>query len=276
MIISLVIDEKSRTGFVKLRNRLVVLLSRARLGMYILGNISYFDTADSSVAHWTETINKLKEPTEPDTDPNAISEDVEELNYYGPRLGNELPLCCPVHRQCNTSAKNASQLKLGFCKVECTVELDCSHPCNLPCHYPKMNTHNSKCIVKIKEPPCKQHNLNLTCSEVYQHSSPSSSNTQGMFRSYQKNVKIDEALKNYRCPTKVDVQLPCQHKVKMTCADEKDIEDGVKQYPECQQLAFNPFVYPGCCHELRVLCCVWYEEKFIVLWFHYIKTYHTI
>lgn len=259
MIISLVIDEKSRTGFVKLRNRLVVLLSRARLGMYILGNISYFETAaaqDSSVAHWTETIRKLSEPTEPDTNPSAVSEDVEEINYYGPRLGNELPLCCPVHRECNASAKNASQLKLGFCKVECTVELSCSHPCNLPCHYPKMDTHNSQCLVKIKEPPCKQHNVNLTCSDVFNNSS---SNIQKTYRpfSFQKSIKIDEALKNYRCPTTVDVQLPCQHVVQMTCAGEKDIEDGIKQYPECQQLAFNPFVYPGCCHELTVLCCIW-------------------
>ena len=61
--------------------------------MYILGNISYFETGktDDSVAHWTETIRKLRQPTEPDTNPSTVTEDIEELNYYGPRLGDELP-----------------------------------------------------------------------------------------------------------------------------------------------------------------------------------------
>jgi hypothetical protein len=38
-----VIDAKSQTPFVKLVNRMIVLLSRARLGMYIIGNIGYFE-----------------------------------------------------------------------------------------------------------------------------------------------------------------------------------------------------------------------------------------
>ena len=35
-----VVDEHSKTPFVKLQNRMIVLLSRARLGMYILGNLA--------------------------------------------------------------------------------------------------------------------------------------------------------------------------------------------------------------------------------------------
>ncbi|KAL8000478.1 putative P-loop containing nucleoside triphosphate hydrolase, DNA2/NAM7 helicase, AAA [Plasmopara halstedii] len=41
VIISLVIDGKSRTSFVKLQNRIIVLLSRARLALYVMGNIEY-------------------------------------------------------------------------------------------------------------------------------------------------------------------------------------------------------------------------------------------
>ena len=43
VICSLVVDEKSNTGFVKLVNRMIVLLSRARLGLYIIGNVGYFE-----------------------------------------------------------------------------------------------------------------------------------------------------------------------------------------------------------------------------------------
>ncbi|XP_066921713.1 uncharacterized protein [Clytia hemisphaerica] len=256
VIISLVIDDKSRTGFVKLRNRLVVLLSRARLGMYILGNISYFETGkvDESVAHWTETIRKLREPAESDTDPKSINENVEEINYHGPRLGKELPICCPVHREQTVTAKHANQLRLGFCDVQCTVELSCSHLCNIPCHYPNIDTHNTQCKEKIKKPPCQTHGLNLTCADIYSNLSQHS--TFDVSR-----VKIDEALRNYRCTTQVDVQLPCQHRVQISCADETDIANGTAKYPECQQLSINPYVYEGCCHQLQVLCCTWYEYK---------------
>ena len=131
--------------------------------------------------------------------------------------------------------------------------MSCSHPCNKPCHYPNMDSHNSQCVEKIKQPPC-QHNLNLTCTEVYKNLSP---NVRLRVQTFGRNITIDEALKHYRCPTQVNVQLPCQHEVPMTCADETDIADGKKKYPECQQLSFNPFVYTGCCHELSVLCCTW-------------------
>lgn len=38
MSLDQVVDERSKTPFVKLQNRMIVLLSRARLGMYILGS----------------------------------------------------------------------------------------------------------------------------------------------------------------------------------------------------------------------------------------------
>lgn len=39
VLVSLVTDSKSKTPFVKLQNRMVVLLSRARIAMYIVGNL---------------------------------------------------------------------------------------------------------------------------------------------------------------------------------------------------------------------------------------------
>jgi len=43
-------------------------------------------------SHWQETLSKLKEPAEPDTDPDAVNDSLEELHYPGPRLGAELPI----------------------------------------------------------------------------------------------------------------------------------------------------------------------------------------
>ena len=117
-----------------------------------------------------------------------------------------------------------------------------------------MDAHNTQCAEKIKPPPCSLHNTDLTCSDVYKNI--------GGAKSYQKSkLTIDEALKNYRCPAQVDVQLPCQHIVQMTCAEETDIANEKESYPECKELAHSPFVYPGCFHELTVLCVTWFEYK---------------
>ena len=254
VIISLVIDAKSHTPFVKLCNRMIVLLSRARLGMYILGNIGYFEEKpDPSIEHWLKTINKLRLPSEPDTDQSIMKEDVDSLHFHGPRLGGELPICCPIHREKTINAKTPNDLRLNFCDIKCTVKLRCSHPCDLNCHFQSRDIHNSTCMKKIQPPPCYKHHADLTCADIYRNISLSSY--------MQRLVPIEGALKMYRCPVKADVQLPCQHIVQMSCAEETDIADRKSNYPECKELAHNPYVYPSCSHELRVLCCVWYEYK---------------
>ena len=254
VIISLVIDAKSHTSFVKLCNRMIVLLSRARLGMYILGNIGYFEEKpDPSIAHWMKTIERLRDSSEPDTDPSTVKEDIDSLHFLGPRMGNELPICCPLHREKSINAITGADLKLTFCDIKCTAKLKCSHPCDLNCHFQSMDIHNPSCMKKIKPPPCQRHNVDLTCGDVYRNVSS---------RKYQTgSISIEDALKMYRCTTPTDVQLPCQHIVKMTCAEETDIANEKMNYPECKELAHNPYVYSGCCHEVQVLCCVWFEYK---------------
>jgi superfamily I DNA and/or RNA helicase len=79
VIISMVIGSKSTTPFVKLVNRMIVLLSRARIGMYIVGNLSYFK--NNSVEHWESTLKILSKQATNDTSPSAL--DVECFSYTG-------------------------------------------------------------------------------------------------------------------------------------------------------------------------------------------------
>ena len=250
VIISLVIDAKSQTGFVKEVNRMIVLLSRARLGMYILGNISYFDKSNESIRHWTDTFTKLKQSCEPDTNQDKIKENVEELHYFGPRLGNKLPICCPIHRRKKMIlVESETDLKLNFCEEKCLKLLPCTHSCNLLCHFQDEDIHNSCCSVVISPPPCEAHAKSLTCHNVFQ--------SVGKYI----NLSIEEALKYYQCPETVNVQLPCMHTVQMKCWEENEIAEGKKSFPECRQMAYNPFTYSKCCHELKVLCVKYYELK---------------
>ncbi|XP_065661935.1 NFX1-type zinc finger-containing protein 1 homolog [Hydra vulgaris] len=249
VIISLVIDAMSYTGFVKKLNRMIVLLSRARLGMYIIGNINYFEEKpDESTCHWTDILTKLRQSCKPDTNPSAILEKVEDLHYYGPRLGNELPICCPVHREKMVYyATSVQQLNLNFCKEKCSKLLSCEHSCDLLCHYKNKDDHNKHCSVVINPSPCETHAKNLTCHELS--------------KNVRTSLPICYALKSYKCLKKVTVPLPCLHDCKIYCWEENEIAEGKRFYPECELLAHSPYVYPICCHELTVLCVVYHQYK---------------
>lgn len=230
VIISLVIDGKSRTPFVKLQNRMIVLLSRARLGMYVVGNVEYFGETE----HWQKTLGLLEKDAESD---NAEASDC--TTYDGPRIGPALPICCPEHRASVTLAKEDRDLKLGFCTVVCSVELSCSHGCGLMCHWPQVDKHNKNCRVEV-ESPCSRHPRVVKCSEV-------TASARGM--------PIDEALKKYECDIRVDVSLPCGHNQKMKCHAHSQIEAHRASWPVCNKEAIAPYVYPECKHVLKCTCC---------------------
>ncbi|KAI8896071.1 hypothetical protein BC833DRAFT_599019, partial [Globomyces pollinis-pini] len=230
-LISLVTDAKSQTPFVKLVNRMIVLLSRARIGMYIVGNMGYFES--KSVEHWQKTLNKLNQAVPSDIDQaNSVSEFV----YEGVRVGPKLPICCPVHR--NESTKLISDhknLKLDFCQMICEIPLPCSHPCSTSCHWPQL-THNTKCQVPI-ESPCSLHPRQLACVDIVK-----------------KGMSIERSRELYKCNVKVDVQLPCSHVQKLSCETERDIAAGITKFPKCIEKSPEPFIYTDCNHSIECTC----------------------
>lgn len=236
VIISLVIDGKSTTPFVRLQNRMIVLLSRARIGMYVLGNTKYFN----ETPHWKATFDLLRQSVPSD---NAHRVDRSCRVYSEPRIGLKLPLCCPQHRQSSAMASRASDLRLSFCTVVCTESLPCSHPCGLACHYPKITTHNAKCKMVI-ESPCTRHPRTMACS---------------YFTTETQTNPISAALTSYRCDVSVDAQLPCTHEQSLKCADAADIVKGVMKWPRCTEKAIAPYVYLKCKH-LKSCSCVDYHR----------------
>jgi hypothetical protein len=229
VIISLVIDGKSRTPFVKLQNRMIVLLSRARLGMYVVGNVEYF----GETSHWQKTLGLLEKDAQSD---NTKAKDC--TTYDGVRIGRALPICCPGHRTSVTTAKTEKDLKLGFCTVICSVDLSCSHECGLMCHWPQMDRHNKNCSIEV-ESPCRRHPRVLKCSSVTK-SLP--------------GLSINAALNKYECDIRVEVSLPCGHNEKMKCHQHSEIEANRASWPVCNKEAIAPYVYPACKHFLKCTC----------------------
>jgi len=238
IICSLVVDENSRTGFVKLVNRMVVLLSRARLGLYVLGNTAYFEN-QGVPKHWATTFELLQRETPSDS--TAIADDKLQNIFSGERTGKRLPLCCPIHRNVTASAISSDQLRLGFCTESCQQVLSCGHACSLSCHWPK-KAHNAMCSVQF-ESPCERHGGKLKCYDVFRNAGPAPLNT-----------KSDEILQYYLCPKPVELTLPCGHVIKKPCFEERKIAAGEQSMPSCNKPSPIPYMFPSCGHILPVSC----------------------
>lgn len=240
IICSLVVDEHSKTGFVKLQNRMVVLLSRARLGLYILANSGFLGNQVPS--HWKNTLELLGSPGSDDA--IHVLKDADVLT--GTRSGLELPICCPIHRNVSYRAKNALEVKLGFCAVVCQDQLPCGHHCSLPCHWPNA-MHNKLCYVKL-DSPCQAHLMSVTCHQAFRNAVNIPSGTD-----------YTNIMSFYKCPSKVSFRLPCNHTISLSCWEETVIISGSRSMPVCNQASPIPYTFAGCGHNIPVTCSQFFQ-----------------
>lgn len=146
IIVSLVrSNDERKCGFLKTSNRINVLLSRARHGMYIIGN------SDTSrpVQMWAEVLSIL-----------------ERSNKIGPSLA----LCCPRHKrtpiEVSVPDDFARLAPEGGCAKRCSSRLLCGHSCPNMCH--STSLHNAvRCLERC--PRTKEgceHECPRPCGDV--------------------------------------------------------------------------------------------------------------
>lgn len=114
VVVSLVrSNDERRVGFLKTSNRINVLLSRARQGMYIIGN----SHTASSVQMWADVLCIL------------------EANG---NIGRKLALCCPRHMDTPIEVQTPDDFAMfspeGGCNKKCISRLSCGHACINQCH----------------------------------------------------------------------------------------------------------------------------------------------
>lgn len=106
-------NTQGKCGFLRTSNRINVALSRARHGMYIIGDAQ---TA-SSVPMWAEIVGILASQGS---------------------IGDRLALCCPRHPddliEVTTPDDFAVFSPEGGCNKRCTSRLQCGHACPNKCH----------------------------------------------------------------------------------------------------------------------------------------------
>jgi len=131
IILSLVrSNPKSILGFVEIENRIIVALSRAKYGLYIVGNSNCLKSSNI----WNKVLKHLEKQ-------NLISTKlvVQCSKHPSHKMGIEV------------GSKDFKLILHGGCLKECDHQFDCGHSCGRPCH-PK--SHKK---LKCKKLCLKQH-----------------------------------------------------------------------------------------------------------------------
>ncbi|XP_060835003.1 NFX1-type zinc finger-containing protein 1-like [Rhopalosiphum padi] len=111
-------------GFLHIQNRICVALSRARDGLYIMGNMD--NLIHSSI--WKKISQTL-------VDQQA--------------LGNKLTLYCQIHKDWINTVCNSKDFFKARCLKVCNIKMDCGHHCPYFCHYNDQSHKTLYCCKKI-------------------------------------------------------------------------------------------------------------------------------
>lgn len=174
IILSLVrSNANNKLGFCAIENRIIVALSRARHGMYILGNAEMFRRSDQ----WYKVLSKLEA-----TD----------------RVADGLNLRCAKHPieegTVSTAADFEGQAKHGGCRRACDSLLPhCGHRCPLRCH------------------PFDQEHQEVVCTELCVRPRPAGCDHSCRHACKDCHGSAPEDICPSPCMVSVEVRLPCLH-----------------------------------------------------------------
>ncbi|KAF4674803.1 hypothetical protein FOL47_008681 [Perkinsus chesapeaki] len=238
IILSLVRSNlECRPGFVGIENRVIVALSRAREGLFILGNTKVLDNSKS----WVGPLRVLRDQG---------------------RVGPALTLTCrvhPDHIERVAGPEGFKYVKDGGCRYPCGTLLPaCGHVCPYLCHVfdhdgvqcrkacarPRPDGCNHKCIHMCSECSNKDSKPEDVCKTPCSILVPVdlSCGHKNYVRCF-----LKDDLGERRCLVKVSCELPCGHTVILPCHEAQCDVGSVK----CN---FESIVHAACGHEVKQIC----------------------
>lgn len=243
IVVSLVRSNKDqKIGFLSTENRINVLLSRAKHGMYLIGNTETY----LAVEMWADVHAQL-------SDTGAV--------------GEAIPLCCPRHPETPILCAEPGDFLLkspdGGCDLPCRERLEpCGHRCRARCHSQALHEAficpsqcprvRSTCkhlcwklcgeacgpcpvVVWDAELPCG-HKATVQCHETLDLARVKCAVKVGKVvpgcgHSVHVECSKDVALDSFSCETGCGDDLKCGHKCTGQCGTRKK-----KGHPKCSQV----------------------------------------
>ena len=191
-------------GFLSIENRVCVSLSRAKKGLYVIGNLSMLRQGKGMDTKWPEIIHHL-----------------EKVKCVGPAL----PLYCQNHPEDKIAIRNPRDFLRrpeGGCTRVCGLRLSCGHTCERICH-PRDKEHKLIACSKVcgKTLACG-HNCKQKCYKCKKKGSCSLCTFP-----CEKLLPCGHQCRNTcsdscttKCQEKVKKLLPCEHWLTVSCFEE--------------------------------------------------------
>ena len=211
-------NSEGRIGFLGESNRICVALSRARKGLYCIGNFSLLKINSKL---WKD-----------------ILDDIEAKNA----IGDSLQLVCKKHKNVTNVSKAREFNPLGGCNMPCAVRLPCGHACAKQCH---TSSHKKGECLKIclnrcpNEHPCRfMCHFPVDCPMCF-HKMPKTVPKCG----HEQQIPCCVHPEKFSCRAKCERILPCEHKCGNECGQQCTIL--------CQEMCMKSL---PCGHEKRLQC----------------------
>ncbi|XP_025119095.2 NFX1-type zinc finger-containing protein 1 isoform X2 [Bubalus bubalis] len=247
-------NQEGKVGFLQISNRICVALSRAKKGMYCIGNMQML----AKVPLWSKIIHTLRE---------------------NDQIGCTLRLCCQNHPDTHTLVSKASDFQKvpeGGCSLPCEFRLGCGHVCTRACH-PYDSSHKEfQCMKPCQKVICQDgHRCPLVCFQECQPCQVKVPKT--ILRCGHKQMvpcsvpesdfccqePCPKVLKCghrcshpcgedcvWLCSEMVTVTLKCGHRQQMKCGNVEDLKHGlpVQCTTKCGSILDCGHPCPGSCH----------------------------
>ncbi|XP_033009836.1 LOW QUALITY PROTEIN: NFX1-type zinc finger-containing protein 1 [Lacerta agilis] len=224
-----------RVGFLQIPNRICVALSRAKKGLYCVGNMGML----SQVPLWSRILHTLREKG---------------------HVGRALRLACQNHPQTKTDvvqAEDFRQVPEGGCSIPCDTRLACGHVCPRACH-PYDPLHKElRCLKPCQKVLCDNgHRCPRLCCDPCgkcQVEVPKTVPRCG----HQQQVPCSMAAEDFCCKEPCGKTLECGHACRLTCGQKCEMRCpemvlamlpcGHSQKAQCSAVAEMAYGRPICC-----------------------------
>ncbi|NWV70453.1 ZNFX1 protein, partial [Malurus elegans] len=246
-------NEEERSGFLKIPNRICVALSRAKKGLYCIGNMRML----GKVPLWSKIIQTLEE---------------------NGHIGQSLELCCQNHPETKTqvsTGEDFNRVPEGGCSRPCEFRLSCGHVCARACHPYDPKHKDYQCLKPCRKVLCADgHRCTKPCYEScgkcvvkVEKTISKCGHTQMVpchiperefkcLEPCQKKLNCGHTCRDscgqgctVPCPEQVTATLKCGHKQKVECwLTTTDCEETVKCMSECSVTLACGHVCSGSCH----------------------------
>ncbi|KAF8778266.1 NFX1-type zinc finger-containing protein 1 [Argiope bruennichi] len=214
-------NEEGQIGFLKISNRVCVALSRAKKGLYCIGN---FDLLAEKSNLWKNIIETLK-------DNNAI--------------GPSLLLFCQNHPTISKAVTDVTDFDFvpeGGCTQQCEFRLSCGHLCSLKCHPYDPRHEDIQCPKPCTEKCIEGHLCAMKC---YEDCPPCPVIVSDTIPICGHTIQVACHLKGETpCTDPCEKLLPCGHKCHRKCGESCTLKCFVK----------IPIQSSVCGHEVNIEC----------------------